>query len=425
MELIVLDPGHFHAALLQKEMYPELAKKVAVYAPLGPDVLDYLGRISRFNSRVEKPTAWELDVHLSPDPLGEMLRQRPGSIVVLSGRNQGKIDRVLAALNAGLHVLADKPWIVEANEMPKLERALDLARERGLAAYDIMTEVYEVTSQLQRELVNDPEIFGRQEPGTASAPGIEALSVHYLMKTVAGVPLRRPPWFFELANGEALADVGTHVVDLVQWTACPDQAIDFRKDIKMLEARRWPLTMTREQFSQVTGELDFSAGVAPHVRDGRLDYFCNNAVHYKLRGVHVKLEIVWKWEAEPGTGDVYAAVFRGSKAVVEIRQGPPENFIPEVYVSPLAGGIEAAVEHRLASLAGRWPNLKIVKTDGAIRIAIPPEFRVGHEAHFAQVAKRFFELIRSPETMPAQEAPNMLSKYEVCTRGVELARPGL
>jgi len=32
-----------------------------------------------------------------------------------------------------------------------------------LAAYDIMTERYEVTSELQRVFVNDAEIFGKLE----------------------------------------------------------------------------------------------------------------------------------------------------------------------------------------------------------------------------------------------------------------------
>ncbi len=42
--LITLDPGHFHAGLIQKEMYPGVAETVHVYAPLGPDLLAHLGR---------------------------------------------------------------------------------------------------------------------------------------------------------------------------------------------------------------------------------------------------------------------------------------------------------------------------------------------------------------------------------------------
>src|SRR5258708_27028855 len=108
-QLIIADPGHFHAALLQKQMYPGLASRVSVYAPLGPDVLDYLNRIWLFNSRRDNPTPWQMDLHLSEDPIAEMLRERPGYIVVFPGRNRRKIYRILAALDAGLNALAQKP----------------------------------------------------------------------------------------------------------------------------------------------------------------------------------------------------------------------------------------------------------------------------------------------------------------------------
>ena len=176
-KLIIVDPGHFHATLVQKEMYPWLDPRVTVYAPLGPDLSDYLNRISRFNSRPENPTRWQLDIHASADPMAEMLRGHAGNIVVFTGRNRGKIDRILAALRAGLNVLADKPWIIASSDLPKLEEALAVAKQKHLAAYDIMTERYEVTSELQRELVNDPAIFGTLQKGTAEDPSIRARSV--------------------------------------------------------------------------------------------------------------------------------------------------------------------------------------------------------------------------------------------------------
>ena len=276
-----------------------------------------------------------MDVHLSDDPMAEMLRERPGNIVVFAGRNRGKIDRILASLEAGLNVLADKPWIISSSEMPKLEAALALAESKHLVAYDIMTERYEVTSELQRVFVNDAEIFGKLENGTASDPGVRARSVHNVMKVVAGVPLQRPAWFFDVAQyGEGLADVGTHVVDLVQWTAFADQPIDYRKDIQMIEGRHWPLSISKAQFAAVTGEVDFPEALSSAVHDGKLDYYCNNAVHYTLRGVHVKLEILWDWEAPKGAGDVYEASFRGTKSSVEIRQTEKEKHIPELYIVP-------------------------------------------------------------------------------------------
>ena len=207
--LIVFEPGHFHATLLQKEMYPELDKRVTVYAPLGPELLDYLNRISLFNLRAANPTTWELDIHTGPDTFQTMLREKRGNIVVFSGRNRGKVDRILASIDAGLHVLADKPWIITADEMPKLELALDRASEKGVAAYDIMTERYEVTSQVERALVNLPDVFGQQVPGDAANPGVRALGIHYIMKTVADVPLRRPVWFFDVDDyGEGVGGCG-------------------------------------------------------------------------------------------------------------------------------------------------------------------------------------------------------------------------
>ena len=42
------------------------------------------------------------------------------AIAIFSGRNRGKIERITAALEAGLHVLADKPAIIEPTELPRL-----------------------------------------------------------------------------------------------------------------------------------------------------------------------------------------------------------------------------------------------------------------------------------------------------------------
>ena len=65
--LVVVDPGHFHATLVQQQMYPELSPVVRVYAPLGPDLIDYLSRIARYNRRPQAATDWRLDVHAGPD----------------------------------------------------------------------------------------------------------------------------------------------------------------------------------------------------------------------------------------------------------------------------------------------------------------------------------------------------------------------
>src|SRR5437763_15181644 len=208
------------------------------------DVIDHLHRVARFNNRPENPTAWEIDVRTGPDFLDRMIAERPGNVVVLSGRNRRKIDLIQAAVNAGLHVLADKPWIIRAADLPKTEATLAEAARQRLVAYDIMTERYEITSMLQRELVRDKAIFG--EPVS-----VYMESVHHIMKMVAGAPNLRPPWFFDVEEqGEALADVGTHLVDLTQWTLSPEQSIDYRTEIQIETAGRWPLKITPAEFRQ-------------------------------------------------------------------------------------------------------------------------------------------------------------------------------
>ncbi len=424
--LIVFEPGHFHATLLQKEMYPELDRRVTVYAPLGPELLDYLNRVSLFNARAVNPTAWELDIHTAPDTLPAMLREKRGNIVVFSGRNRGKIDRIQASLDAGLHVLADKPWIINADELPKLEAVLDAAPRKGLAAYDIMTERYEVTSQVQRALVSLADVFGRQVAGDAANPGVRAVSVHHIMKAVAEVPLRRPVWFFDVEDyGEGLADVGTHPVDLIQWTLFPGQVLDYRKEIRMLSGRHEAVRISREQFAKVTGAAEFPASFAAHLREGALDYFCNNYIAYTLRGVHVKLDVLWKWEAAPGTGDVYEAAFQGTRARVELRQGAAEKYIPEVYVVPDAAArteVFAALDRAMPQLAKQFPGITAVHSATDAQLRIPAALRLGHEEHFARVAQHFFQYVKSPAAMPAWERSYMLAKYYVTTQGVALAR---
>ena len=241
VRLITLDPGHFHAGLIQKEMYPGVDPTVHVYAPLGPDLLAHLGPRERVQPPGGEPHDWRLEVHTGPDFMERMLREKPGNVVVLSGRNRGKIDRILASVEAGLNVLADKPWLIAAADFPKLEKALSLAETKGLVAYDVMTERSEITTILQRELVLDPAVTGNIGPGTQAEPAIEMESVHHLMKMVAGSVNLRPAWFFDTAEqGEALGDVATHLVDLVPWTLFPGQPIDYRTEVGVLAARRWP-----------------------------------------------------------------------------------------------------------------------------------------------------------------------------------------
>lgn len=427
VRLMTLDPGHFHAALIQKEMYPGVAARVDVFAPLGPDLLEHLKRISAFNRRAGRPTAWLTEVHASPDFFERMLRERPGNVVVLSGRNRGKIDRIVASVRGGLNVLADKPWILKSEDLPKLEAAIAEADTKGLVAYDIMTERFEITSILQRALVNDPATFGEVIKGTEADPAVYMESVHYLMKTVAGAPNIRPFWFFDTAEqGEGLNDIGTHLVDLVQWTLVPDQALDYRSDVRVLSAKRWPTWIPEADFRRVTGEPRFPADLQGSVKDGKLEYYANTLVSYTLRGIHTKLNVIWDWEAAPGAGDTHFAFYKGTRARIEVRQTQADRFLPELYVIPTAAAskaeVLAAVRARIAALQSLHPGVAVEDRGSEIHVTVPEKLREGHEAHFAQVTANFLKYLRDRQTLPAWERPNMLAKYYVTTTGTELSR---
>lgn len=425
VRFMTLDPGHFHAALIHKEMYPQVSPIIDIYAPLGFDLIEHLNRISAFNTRAERPTDWRAEVHTGPDFLDRMLQERPGNVVVLAGRSSRKIDYIQRSVAAGLHVLVDKPWIIRSEDLGRLEEALDTAAARGRVAYDIMTERYEVTNALQRELVNDPAVFGRPLRGSPEEPAVYMRSVHYILKTVAGTPLRRPTWFFDPTQlGEALSDVGTHLVDLSMWTLFPDQPLDHLRDVELISARAWPTRLSREQFTRVTGERDFPAALSGRVEDDSLSCACNTGVVYTLRGVHVKLDVLWDTEAEHG--DTHHAVYRGERARVEVRQGEEERWRPELYVVPgspsTRAKVLAAVRRRVAALQGRWPGVGVEERGESILVTVPDVHRLGHERHFAEVASRFLEYLEAPASVPAWERPNMLTKYFITTRGTELSQ---
>jgi predicted dehydrogenase len=254
-------------------------------------------------------------------------------------------------------------------------------------------------------------------------------SVHNLMKVVAGAPNIRPAWFFDTAEqGEGFNDIGTHLVDLVQWTLFPDQAIDYQADARVRSAQRWPTWISETDFRRVTNEPRFPGTLASSVKDGKLEYYCNTLVSYTLRGVHATLSVIWDWEAPAGSGDTHFAFYRGTRARVEVRQTRADRYQPELYVVPSdatsAAQVLAAVHAKLRSLHSQYPGVAVEQQARELHVVIPDALRVGHEAHFAEVTTKFLQYLRNRGTMPGWEHANMLAKYYVTTTGTELSREG-
>jgi len=423
--LITLDPGHFTAALVQKFMYPDVDPLVSVYAPGNDDLAEHLKRIERFNTRPDQPTHWHEKVYTGPDFMDKMQVEKPGNVVVIAGNNARKTEYILRSVQAGLNVLADKPMVITADQFPRLQQAFAVAASNHVLLYDIMTERYEITTVLQRELSQQPGLFGELVKGSPDNPAITMESVHHFSKIVAGASLKRPKWYFDVRqNGEGIVDVSTHLVDLIQWEMFPEQALS-PTDVSVLSARRWSTPITREQFRQVTDADTFPDFLKPDVKSGVLQVCANGQFTYRLRGVHARVSVTWSFEAPPGGGDTHHSSMRGTKANLVIRQGAEQKFKPVLYVENAGKADDAAVENALKvaieALQGKYPGVGFRRSDKVWQVTVPEKYDVGHEAHFAQVTENFLSYLRAGR-LPDWEVPNMITKYATIMKAYELSR---
>ncbi len=424
VQLITVDPGHFHAALVQKTMYDQVSPIVHVYAPEGTDYLQHLDRITSYNNRVEDPTAWEEIVYTGPDFFERMLEDRPGNVVVLSGNNRLKADYITKSVQSGLNVLADKPMIISHDDFPALRDAFSLAGEKGLLLYDIMTERYEITTILQKLLSQREEIFGKLLAGSRDEPAVTKISVHHFSKIVSGTPLQRPAWFFDVEQqGEGIVDVTTHLVDLIQWECFPEQILD-PSDVKIAEAKRWPTSISESKFKVVTGHEKFPDFLQKDIKEGSLEVYSNGEILYQIKGIWAKVSVTWNYEAPAGGGDTHFSVMHGSKCDLVIKQGSEEKFVPTLYVGNIKGESIQAFTSKLKSTLASLPydNLEIEEAgENTFKINIPQKYRISHEEHFAQVTSRFLEYMGTGK-LPDWEVPGMITKYFTTTSALKLAK---
>jgi len=427
VRLMTLDPGHFHAGLVQKTMYDQVSPVVHVYAPQGAEIEDHLKRIDQYNQRADQPTRWQEKLYIGPDYLQRMVQQKPGNVMITAGNNAKKTEYIRAAVEAGIHVLADKPMCINAQGFEELKACFAAAQKNNVLLYDIMTERSEITSILQKELSQMPEVFGVLTPGTAEDPAITKESVHHFFKEVSGSPLKRPAWFYDVQQqGEGIVDVTTHLLDLVMWEAYPEQAIDYRSDITITAAKRWPTLISKEQFVRSTQRTEWPDYLTPYLDEkGVLNVYANGKISYRLKDIYAKVSVIWNFEAPAGAGDTHYSVMKGSKAHVIIQQGAEEKFKPELYVVPAGDqtmeGVTLELEKALVALEKKYPGIALEKQAQRLKMVIPQSYRVGHEAHFGQVTERFLRYLIDGR-LPAWEAPNMLAKYWTTTRALEMAK---
>lgn len=423
VKLITLDPGHFHAALVQKSMYPQVDPTVHVYAKKGADLQMHLDKIKAYNTNATAPTSWKEVVYEGDDYLSKMLQERKGNVVVLAGNNQLKTDYILRSVKAGYNVFSDKPMVINEKGFDQLQQAFTVAQKNKVLLYDIMTERYEITTVLQRALSMEPQLFGTLKKGTAAEPAVTKESVHHFYKYVSGAVLTRPAWFLDVEQeGEGIVDVTTHLVDLVQWECFPGKTLDYKKDIQLTSAKSWPTVISKQQFTELT-KFDELPGYLQKYTDAKknISVMSNGEINYTIRGVHAKVSVIWNYKAPDGTGDTHYSIMRGTRANLIIRQGAEQNYKPTLYIEPASGELsEALAETVIKKIASQYKGVTLKKNAKGWEVIIPESFKEGHESHFARVTEKYLDYL-AHHNMPAWEVPNMLAKYYTTTQAQKLA----
>lgn len=419
--LVVLNPGHFHAALTLRKSHPRLSDVVHVYAEDGPEVEGFLRIVQTFNERAHDPTQWKLRVYRGAGYLERLRSERPGDVVIIAGRNDTRMKAIHLLHADGFLVLGDKPWLIAADQISMLQQATATPP----LAWDIMTERHEIASRLQQALAAQPEVFGRFRIDREE-PAIEMRSVHHLYKVVNRRPLVRPHWYFDTAvQGEGITDVTTHLIDLTQWLIGDGRPSEYDRDVELVSARQWPTTVPRDVFALVTGLQDYPETLRGNVVDGALRYLCNAQLSYRLCGVPVQLESLWHLAIPEGGGDTHYAIVRGTRADLIVDQGPHTGFRTELTIRPVSADADyaRALQKTVAALRDGFPGLGVEPAGSAFRIAIPETLRTTHEEHFAAVLDQFLTYADSRQ-WPDELGPDLVTKYTLLARAAQLSRLG-
>jgi predicted dehydrogenase len=420
--LMVLDPGHFHAALTLRERHPQVSDGVVVYVPDDPGAgggraaAEFLGLLTAFNRRAQRPTQWRVVVRAGPEPLARLLAERPGDVVILAGKNDRKMALVRRLHDAGLHVLADKPWMTTAAALTDVRHVLS----GGARVMEMMTGRHATTSRLAERLVGEPEIFGGFDG--AEGPAIRLASVHHLEKVVNDAPLRRPPWYFDVrVQGDGVADIPTHLVDQAQRFLAAGGAAT-GDGAELLAVRRWSTPVPRALFTRVTGLADFPPDLCPDVTGDVLAYAGNAELSFRLGGVHVHLTTRWDLTEPPGGGDETSASVVGTGARVRVEQGRRTGFRRRLFVEPRAdrARVGAALERAVAGWQPEFPGLAAVVSPEGFEIEVPAGPGTAHEAQFPLVLDEFLRAIEGGR-WPDARAAETLAKYELLARALASA----
>lgn len=418
VRLIQLDPEHSHAVAAQTQALKNLDSTVYVYAPDSAAIQEYLARIQFLNESKQMPFKWHEVVYAGTDYLARMAQDRKGNVVVLAGNNRKKIDYLEQAVNAGMNVFSDKPMVINSDGFERLKKVYEEADKKHLLVFDMMTERYTILNKIQRSLMQDTILFGKLKQGSPDHPAILESSVHHFYRGGKG---SRPAWYFDVKQqGEGIADVTTHLIDLTFWKAFPEQIIDYAKDVKVISASHSPVNFTEAEFTKATSLPDIPESLGSYRKDSLLEVMCNGVINYRIKGVYTRVKVDWRVIMPEGGNDLRAAYAEGTKATILISQEYGQNQ-PVLLVQKANNISDLKFQKNLIQALGRlllgYPGVSVaVRNHHPAEINIPENLNSPHDPTF----QIYLSYLRNGG-LPQWEVPNTLAKYYLTTKALDMA----
>lgn len=184
MNFGVVGAAHGHIYEFIEEMISEGAKFVGVYN-------DHSGISEEIAEKYQVPLFSELRDLLDSNV----------EIVGTSAINSEKINYIEACCERGVHIIADKPIVVNEEQFKRLEKVIQCGNIQVGMMFTLRfwPEIYTTKKMIQENIIGD-------------IINMEILTPHRLRAE------NRPEWFFEKEkNGGVVIDLLIHSIDLFRW----------------------------------------------------------------------------------------------------------------------------------------------------------------------------------------------------------------
>ena len=134
--------------------------------------------------------------------LDELLQKSGANTLLTAAINSSKADIIVKAVEAGLHIISDKPLVTKMDDLNRITDALE--KNKNVKLYLMLSERYSPVLVTTKNLIDAGEI--------GQVVNIINMRPHRLR------PQGRPAWMFDSKQyGGILNDIGVHDIDIAVW----------------------------------------------------------------------------------------------------------------------------------------------------------------------------------------------------------------